>query len=330
MKIDIFSHIFPKRYREAVDEGHPQDLPRRSTLYTIPTLTDLDLRFRLMDKYEDLRQVLTIAGPPVEMIADQKNSAALARLANDEMASILMKHPDRFVTAAACLPMNNMESALAEAERAVKSLGFRGVQIATSINGKPLDSKELMPLYAKMCEYDLPIWIHPVRLDSHPDYLTENRSKYGINVTFGWIYETTAAMARLVFSGIFDRYPKLKIITHHGGAMVPFLAQRIVFGYDMPGSERTRSRLAQTPINYFKMFYCDTAIQGNTSGLMCAHSFFGKEHVLFGTDAPFDNEYGNRSISRTIASIREMSIAEPDKEKIFSGNAIKLLHLSFR
>ena len=126
-----------------------------------------------MDKYEGLVQVLTLGAPPVEAVVDEKQSVDLSKLANDEMAEIVMKYPDRFPAAIACLPMNNMEAAIEEAERAIEDLRFRGVQISTPIYDKPLDSPEFIPLIEKMCDYDLPVWIHPMRPASQPDYKTE-------------------------------------------------------------------------------------------------------------------------------------------------------------
>lgn len=190
-------------------------------------MNDMNHRFRIMDKFEGLKQVITLGVPAIEDIADPKNAVDLARIANDEMAQLVNKHPDRFVAAAACLPMNNMDAALKEADRAINDLGFKGVQTGTPINNKPLDSGEFMPLFEKMAQYDLPIWIHPGRPVTYADYKTEEVSKYMIFLLFGWPYETTVAMTRLVFSGVLERYPNLKFITHHCGAMVPYLHQRL-------------------------------------------------------------------------------------------------------
>lgn len=330
MKIDIFSHILPTKYKEALYEVAPKGFYIQNIIDGVPTLYDLNRRFQIMDGYEGLMQVLTIAAPPIETVADSKKAVNLAKLANDEMAELIYKYPDRFAAAVACLPMNNVDAALEEVDRALNELKFRGVQVAAPINDKSLDSPEFIPLYEKMCKYDLPIWIHPMRPTDYPDYRTEDKSKYGIHRTFGWVYETTAAMVRLVFSGILERYPSLKIITHHSGGMVPFFAERMRVGYDrveMREGENLKQGLTKPPIEYFKMFYCDTAIAGNTSALMCAHSFFGGDHMMFGTDMPFDNQLGDRFTREIIAAIEQMDIPETDKRKIFEENAKKLLRL---
>jgi predicted TIM-barrel fold metal-dependent hydrolase len=157
-----------------------------------------------MDEYEGLTQVLTLASPPIEKAVDTKEAIELSRMANDEMAELVQKYPDRFIGAVASLPMNDPDSALKEVDRAIQELNFKGIQIFTPINGKPLDQPEFMPLYEKMSQYELPIWIHPNRDREVPDYASEDHSKYWIFSMFGWPYETTAAMTRLVFGGYWE------------------------------------------------------------------------------------------------------------------------------
>lgn len=330
MKIDVFTHVVPQKYKEVLYELLPPEFPVRKIIESIPTLSDLEHRFRIMDKFEGLRQVITLGLPPVEEIADPEKAAELARIANDEMAELVSRHPDRFAAAAACLPMNNMDAALEEVDRAINDLNFRGVQIGTPINNKPLDSPEFMPLYAKMAQHDLPIWIHPGRPGFYADYKTEEMSKYSVFIIFGWPYETTVAMTRLVFSGVLEKHPNLKVITHHCGAMVPFLQQRIECSYDnarIIQKDNFEEKLTKPPIEYFKMFYYDTAINGNAPGLMCAHAFCGTDKMLFGTDVPFDNEYGERFTRQTIEAVEQMGIEESEKRKIFEDNARSLLRL---
>jgi uncharacterized protein len=185
-----------------------------------------------------------------------------------------------------------------------------------------------------MAALDLPIWIHPARGATFADYPGEPRSKYDIWWAFGWPYETSAAMARLVFSGLFDRHPNLKIITHHCGAMIPFCEGRIGGGLDQLGKRSddpddlaAQSRLQRRPIDYFRMFYGDTALFGSTAGLECGVAFFGAERVLFGTDMPFDPEGGPGFVRDTIASIERMRISDQERRLIYEGNARRLLRL---
>jgi predicted TIM-barrel fold metal-dependent hydrolase len=154
---------------------------------------------------------------------------------------------------------------------------------------------------------------------------------------FGWPYETSVFMGRMVFSGMFDKLPKLKIITHHLGAMVPFLANRVGYGMDQFGSrtsdedyEGLRKRMKKRPVDYFKLFYNDTSINGWASGIRCGLDFFGTGHVLFGTDCPFDPEGGPLFIRETIKALDGMKLKPDDRRRIYFGNAIELLKLKLQ
>jgi len=330
MKIDIFPHILPIKYKEALYKMAPPGFYIQDVIETLPTLFDLEHRFRIMDKFEGLMQVLTLSAPPIEQIGDSRKAVDLAKLANDEMAELVLKYPDRFAAAVAALPMIDMEATLKEIDRSINHLKFRGIQINTPINNKPLDSPEFLPLYEKMSQYNLPIWIHPVREADFADYRTEKRSKYMIFHVFGWPYETAATMTRLVFSGVLEKYPNLKLITHHCGSMIPYLEQRIIGAYDhaeVLRGAKYKQGLTKSPIEYFKMFYNDTAIYGSTPGLMCAYAFCGADHLLFATDFPYDSQFGERYIRQTIQSIEQMNISDKEKKMIFEDNARKLLRL---
>jgi predicted TIM-barrel fold metal-dependent hydrolase len=328
MKIDIYAHIVPQKFIEAVEKlTHAGNVIRKYVAHS-PTVNDWEHRFRIMDEYDAYVQVLTVSGTHSIMFGDK--AVELAKIVNDEVAELISKYPERFIAGVATLPMNDMDAALIEVDRAVNELNLRGVQIWTSINAKPLDSAEFMPLYEKMSQYDLPIWIHPIRGARVSDYSSEEESRYRIFSIFGWPYETTVAMTRLVFSRVLQKYQNLRFITHHCGGMIPYFAHRIVSHYDYNELrlKETHTRgLMKPPIEYFRMFYNDTALNGGTSSLMCAYDFFGAEHLLFGTDMPFDSQLGNASIGNTIHAIEQMTIPNPEKKKIFEDNARKLLHL---
>ena len=321
----------PIQYKERLFKIAPSNLDIIKNVGSTPSLFDLNQRFRIMDKFEGLMQVLTLSAPSLEEIADQREAKELAMVANDGIADLITKFPKRFPAGVATLPMNDIEAALKELDRAIKDLKLKGIQIYTPINDKPLDSPQFLPIYEKMSEYDLPIWIHPRRAQTYTDYKTESESKYRIFSVFGWPYETTVAMARIVFGGILERYPNLKIITHHCGGMVPYFKERIIGSYERIFDhlkDDLRKDLRRHHIEYFKMFYNDTAINGNTSALMCAYDFFGADHLLFGTDMPFDTEYGERNTRQIINAIEQMTISDIEKEMIFRTNAERILNLS--
>ncbi|RJR46258.1 MAG: amidohydrolase [Desulfobacteraceae bacterium] len=327
LRIDAFAHIAPEKYRKALEKEAP-DLCRYM-IDPVGPLYDLEHRFRLMDRYEGLVQIIVPSWPSVEFAAPGK-AVDLAKITNDEMANLVLKYPERFVAGVACLPMNDVDAALKEAERAIDQLRFRGVLIYTPINDRPLDSPEFMPLYEMMAQYDLPILIHPMRAPDYPDYRTESESKYRVYMTFGWPYETTIAMTRIVFSGILEKYPNLKFVTHHCGGMVTFFEERIKQFYDIADRRREifNKDLRKAPIDYYKMFYNDTAIYGNTAGLMVGYGFAGPDHLLFGVDFPLgDMDFGNRNYRQTINAIERMDISDEDRRKIYQGNAKKIFRL---
>lgn len=333
MIIDVFSHVLPPRYLKERNTRGGAGLSNQYGKYfqANPGLTDLDIRFRAMDRYPEIVQLITIAGPNVESVVSPKDAIECARIANDEMAEMVARHPDRFCAAGACLPMTDIDAAMREAERALDDLRFRCVEVFTDIRGKPLDSPEFLPLFEMMAKRNLPVLLHPRRTNTTPDYPGEEKSKYLFYTNFGWPYETTMAMARLAFGGVFEKFPTLKVVTHHAGGMVPYFHKRAQLSWDFNemrmGYRYDGANITQPPVDYYRMFYCDTAIQGNTPALMCAYEFFGVDHMVFATDSPYDNQFGERVCRDTIAGVEGMAISAEDKRKIYEGNARRLFRL---
>lgn len=337
MKLDIFPHILPRRYFDRMVEIAP-DRGAIKRWLNIPVLYDLEARLRMMEEFREYQQILTLSLPAIEFVAGPDRSPELARIANDGMAEISARYPDRFPGFVASLPMNNVEASLIEIARAIEGLGARGIQIFTNVNGRPLDEPEFAPIFERMHAYDLPIWMHPVRGPGMPDYATEKKSKYEIWWLFGWPYETSAAMARMVFAGFFERWPGLKIITHHMGAMVPFFEARIALGMDQLGSRTSDEDYApilgamraqgKRPVDYFRLFYSDISVNGSRSAIRCGLDFFGVDHCLFGTDCPFDPEGGPLFIRETIRAIDSLELPREDREKLYVRNAQQMLRLS--
>ena len=333
MKIDVFNHVFPRRAFERSIQiaPHLEDMGKR--VRTLPVLVDLEARFRMMDEFGDYRQVISMASPPIETFAPPDVSPELARIVNDEMAAMVSRHPDRFAGFVASLPMNNPKAAGEELHRAVSQLSARGVQIFSNAAGRALDAPEFAPLFDAMAGYDLPVLLHPARGAAFPDYATETRSKYEIWWTFGWPYETSVAMARLVFSGLFDRHPGIKILAHHMGAMLPYFEGRVGHGWDQLGLRTTeedyvalRRSMPKRPLDYFKMFYADTALFGARSATRCGLDFFDAERVLFASDTPFEPSPGIY-IRETIAALDSLDLPAADRDRIYWKNAVSLLKL---
>jgi len=333
-KVDVFNHFFPSAYFEQMLEVAPAHKDIGKRVRGVEVLHDLAARFRVMDEFGEYQQILSMPAPPVEALAGPRGATELARIGNDGFADLVRRHPDRFPSFVASLPMNDPDAAVSEARRAVRDLGACGVQVFTNVNGLPLTSPEFLPLFDLMAELDRPLWMHPARGADFADYRTEGASKFEIWWTFGWPYETSVAMARIVFAGLFDKLPKLKIITHHMGGMVPYFEGRVGYGWDQLGARSSDvdygallRTLKRRPIDYFRLFYADTALFGAAAGTACGLSFFGVDHVLFASDSPFEPQRG-LYIRETIDVVDRLPITEDERARIYSRNAVQLLHLS--
>ena len=334
MKIDIFNHVMPQRYLEMMKE-HSKDAGIIKRMGSLRMLWDIEARVSMLEEWPDVRQVLTLSLPSPELLGGPDLSPDLARIANDDMAAMCARWPRKFPAFVASLPMNNVPAALEEMDRAITRLGARGVQVLTSVNGRPLDEPEFFPVFERVTKHhDLPVWMHPARPATRADYVNEPKSKYEIWQVLGWPFETSVAMARMVFSGLLQRLPKLRIITHHCGGMIPYFAGRAETLWAQLGSRSSDQEesqvlagLGKPPIEYFKMFYGDTVLGGAAAPLACGIAFFGADHVVFASDCPFDPEGGPMFIREGINSIESLDLSEDDKRRIYFGNAMKLLRM---
>jgi len=337
LKIDVFNHIFPGPFFERLQEV----IVNRGAIkrwLNIPFLHDTDVRFRMLEEFGgDYRQVMSLSAPPIESInPDRQITIDLARLANDSMAELARQYPDRFPGFIASLPLNLPDESVEELERAVNSLGALGVQIFSNVNGLPLDDPRFSALFETADRLRCPIFLHPARGAKVPDYPHEDKSKYEIWWTFGWPYETSAAMQRLVFSRLFDRLPGIRIVAHHLGAMIPYFEGRVGYGLDQFGSrtadenyEALLASMPRRPYDYFKMFWGDTAVFGSRAATVCGLQFFGPDQVVFASDAPFDPEGGSMYIRETIKVIDSLEISDAERHNIYQGNAERLFNRSF-
>jgi uncharacterized protein len=336
-KIDIYNHVMPRAVADRICELAPGkgDMVKRVT--SIPMLYDIEARVGMMEQWPGYQQVLTLSNPPLEAIAGPVDTPDLARVANDQLRNICETRPDKFPAWVASLPLNNVEASLEEMDRAI-ALGARGIQIFTNVNGRPFDDPEFFPIFDQATNrHKVPIWMHPARDARVADYPGEANSKYEIWQVLGWPYETSVAMARMVFSGMFDRLPEMKIITHHLGAMIPYFEGRVGPLWDQLGTRTSDEDYSgilagmkakgRRPIDYFRLFYNDTAVGGARSAIRCGLDFFGADRVLFATDCPFDPEGGPMFIRDTIAALDGLALGESERAAIYSRNALRMLEM---
>ena len=266
----------------------------------------MDVRFAQMDEFGDYRQLINICAPPVEDLGSPEISRQMARIGNEALAELVRSHPDRFAGFCACVPMDDPDAAVAELEYATGELGAVGAQIYTHVHGEAMDAARFDPFYEAAARSGSLVQVHPCRSSAWADYPTEQRSRYEIWWTFGWEYDLSAFMARIVFSGVLERYPDLKLLIHHGGSMVPHFSGRVRPGWDQLGARTPPEQqediegypLCAPAHQYFRQMYGDTAMFGATHALRCCIDFYGTDHILFGSDSPFDPERGPGYIPR--------------------------------
>ncbi|HEY5167706.1 MAG TPA: amidohydrolase family protein [Pseudolabrys sp.] len=334
MRIDAYTHFIPEKFFNKIVESGHADIGKR--VREIPCIHDLEVRRKIVDQFDDYAQILSYPMPPLELLGKGEQVEEYAKLVNDGFAEICEKYPDYFPGWVAQAPLAAPDSGVREVTRALKN-GALGVQVYTNIAGRPLDDPAFEPFFAAMNKLKKPIWMHPARAANFPDYLSEKKSKYEIWWTLGWSYETAAAMARLVFSRTLDKYPNLKIITHHFGGIVPMLEGRIGPGWDQLGARTSDEDLSvvlkslkKRPLDYFKHdFYADTAVFGAVPATHAGLAFYDLDKIVFASDCPFDPEKGTMYTRETLHILEGIDMPKADKEKIWHGNLEALTGVKF-
>jgi aminocarboxymuconate-semialdehyde decarboxylase len=331
MRIDAFTHFMPAKFYDKLVASGAGDIGKR--MRSVPGIYDLDHRRRMVESFPDYAQILSYPMPPIEVLAkDAAQIEDYCKIVNDGLAEICARYPKQFPGWVAQTSPLMADAGVRETERALK-MGALGVQIYTNLAGRPLDEPAFEPFFAAMNANGRPIWLHPARAANFPDYLSEKKSKYEIWWAFGWSYETAAAMARLVFSKIMDRYPNLKIIAHHFGGIVPMLEGRIGPGWDVLG-QRTSDEdygavlrsLKKRPLDYFKhAFYADTATFTAAPAMRAGFDFFDFDKIVFASDCPFDPEGGTMYIRETIRILDELKLPPERRAAIDRGNLERMV-----
>jgi aminocarboxymuconate-semialdehyde decarboxylase len=317
MIIDIYNHHISKSVGKIMERGKYYGQGKEFP-YPVQN-ADPEVRLKLMDKHGVDIQALSQT-TPVLLGFGPEDAAEICRLSNADNYALCKAYPKRFVNIC-IVSLLDMRSAMEELDRSINELDCRGVTIASNQNGRGLDSPEYFPFYEKVAEHDLPIWIHPTHWESYP--LVDMDKGWRMMHVFGWPFDTTQAVWRLIFGGVIDRFPSLKIVMHHLGAMLPFFSRRIegnVKGF-------LADRLPRPISKYWKNLYGDTATDGTLGSYLCGYAFFGPNRMMYGSDYPFGAGAGEDLIRSNLAGVKSMKIPAKEKTKILGGNAKKLLKI---
>jgi aminocarboxymuconate-semialdehyde decarboxylase len=321
MNVDVHSHIVDGKYlddlistlgleTESTDDG--KRLFRRNgctIAWSRPDMFDVDRRLIEMDKKDIAVRILSLSAPNV-YLWDEVDQLAAARHINDALGKLCRQHPDRFISLAS-LPLKDVDGSLAELDRCIQELGMKGVIIGSNIDGLQLDDPKLDPIWARLNELRLPVFEHPMFPNNSAGF-----EGFELPLRLGLIFDTTLSATRLIYSGVFERYPDFPyIMAHTGGALLMALA-RLDNGYRLfPDCRRYIKKL---PSEYAKRLYYDTTAFGEEA-LRFALNTVGAQQVLFGTDDPF--------IDADTSHVAKLPISATDKKQILGGNAARIFGL---
>ncbi len=329
--IDCHAHFLPDDFVEALRARGLADVRKEAgALYLdqavcgyaapqtrlpyFPLLYDVDQRVALAEQQGIDRQILCL--PPFYFAyrAYPELATEICRAGNDALAGVVARAPGRFA-AFATVPLQSPAAAVVELRRAVEGLGHWGVEIGSSIDGAPLDDPALDAFWAACCELDVPVFMHP-----HHELGGERASAYYLGNLFGNPSETGLIAARLIFAGVFERFPRLNMILAHGGGTLAYIAGRLDHGYRVRSETKT---LPKPPSAYLTRLYFDT-ITHDDALLAYLVGRVGAGHVVVGTDRPFD--MGIDDPRGTVAAIPGIDDAE--RAAILGGNARSFLSRS--
>lgn len=314
MIIDVYAHYISPAVSRMIEGGI------YSRHYRFPgENADPEVRLALMDKYGISVQALSQTSP-VTMGFSPEKAAEICRISNDDNYLLCKQYPARFVNICV-ISLLDMKSALHELERCVSELDCRGITVSSNQEGKGLDSPEYCPFYEFLVKHDLPLFIHPAHWSSYP--LVDMDKGWRMMHIFGWPFDSTQAVWRLIMGGVIDWYPELKVIVHHMGALLPYFRDRINVTFNRHLSQFLPRHISE----YWSNFYGDTAIDGNIPAFPLGYAFFGPDRLMYGTDYPFGAESGEAYIRDNLAGINALELPEDIRERILGENARTLLKI---
>jgi len=325
MKIDLHTHYYPEAFfqllRDIPSEFSFSKDPTGRTIIThhgarffgvTPPMSNPQKRLEDMDRVGIDVEVISLSTPNI-FFADQTRQPEVARVLNDAYADLIARHPDRF-KGFASIPMDAPDAAIKELHRAIDELKLNGVVLLSNIKGRPLTSPVYRPFFEEANRMNLCIFLHPM-LPANPEPYTE----YVLGPLVGFPFDTTLAVARMCFAGMLRELPDIRWVIGHLGGAIPYLMERLDSGYR--DFAECRVNIDQPPSTYLKRLYYDT-VTFSPYNLRMVRDLVGVEHMVMGSDYP----HLLGSIERSVSSIEDLSIPESEKQKIFSGNAGKILN----
>ena len=322
MRIDIHAHIVDRDYLEALTRlrglaaertADGKTLLRRdgyTVMWTRADMFDIGHRLREMDRKGIDIRVLSLSTPNVYYWGAQEQ-VAIARQVNDALARLVRAHPDRFVGLAS-LPLADPEAALAELERAIGELGMKGVIIGSNVDGMAMNDARMEPVWARINALRLPVFEHPMFPKN-----TEGLGEFELPLRVGLIFDTTLAATRMIYGGVFERYPDFPYIMGHTGGALLTILERLDNGYKL--FPDCRKFITRPPSEFAKKLYYDTCAF-YAPALKMAIESVGARQLLFGTDDPF--------IDADTKHVERLALAPADQAAILGGNAARLFGLA--
>ncbi len=329
MIVDIHTHMIRGKDLDAIAAAGGESAGKaiESSMRQIgkkPQATEVAARVAQLDRFHYDYQLATPVPTldPSRLPVDVATEVKVARAVNDSMARITEDSKGRILCAGA-VPMSALTNeGPKEMERAMKN-GLKGFSLMTNIKGKPLDAAEFRPFWALASKLNAAVFIHPVDPVGKKDRAYED--EYDLMHVFGWPFESTLTICRLVFSGIMEEFPNLKIVTHHLGGMIPFYWGRIEESYVPDYVGKTNVKLKKSLKENFSKFFYDTAVANNPGAIKCSYAIFGADQIVFATDAPFGPGSGDDRLESYPKIIKGLGLSAQETDKIMGGNGKKIL-----
>ena len=323
MVVDFHNHFFPIEYLDFLRRGEADASVEKDGDGRTIMVVDGDYNIIVEEHHNPVARIAALDGAGVDMQCltmtvpgvhseAPQTGIKLAQIVNDGFATVSQAHPDRFVALAA-LPLQDPAAAVQELERAVVQGGLRGGTLFTHVNGRQLDDPAFLPLFAKAVELDVLLFIHPI-VPAHIGAMRE----YRLVAVEGFLFETSIALSRLIYGGVLEQFPTLKLAAAHLGGTLPFLAERMDRGFEV--YPECRQKISEPPSHALKRVYMDT-FPHSEKAIEFAADFAGADKILMGSDYP--HQIGD--LPGGVQTIKNTALSQANQNLILGGNAAALL-----